>query len=355
MAQFGRPDSNVTQTSFTGGFAEIDEASPSDTDFAYGANNTAAELEVGLADVTDPVSSSGHIFRYRIAKTNAGVVDGAGNAVTVTARLLQGTTEIAADTAKTATGTWTGYAFTLSAAQADAITDYADLRLEFVTSASGGSPAARRGGAVSWAELEVPDAPVAGPEGGSTATVAAIPAGAGSKAGQGGATITAPAVGSGSGTKAVSGGQLAELLAAAQAQGTKQAEGGATPALTITATGAGEPGAGEFDFEGGSTAAVLAAAMAAGLKAGEGGGPAVIALVATGQGSKAAQGGLAALIAAVGQGSGTGAHEGGAEALGAVIAAMGGGTRPGVQPWARLADNLGPVTEGGRPWEDLLI
>lgn len=157
MAQFARPDSNVTQTNFTNGFANIDEASPSDADFAFGANNTVAELEVGLSDVTDPSSSSGHVFRYRIAKTNAGTVDGGGNAVTVTARLMQGTTEIATDTAKTADGTWTQYAYTLTSGEADAITSYTDLRLEFVTSASGGSPANRRGGAVSWAELEVPD------------------------------------------------------------------------------------------------------------------------------------------------------------------------------------------------------
>lgn len=158
MAQFARPDSNVTQTSFTGGFADIDESVASDADFAYGANNTAAELEVGLSNVTDPLSSSGHIVRYRIAQTNAGVVDGTGNAVTVTMRVMQGTTQIATDTAKTATGTWTEYSYTLSAAEADAITDYTDLRLEFVTSASGGSPANRRGAGVSWAELEIPTA-----------------------------------------------------------------------------------------------------------------------------------------------------------------------------------------------------
>lgn len=157
MAQFARPDSDVTNTG-TNGFGAIDEITPSDADFWWGDNNTAEELEVGLSNVTDPTISSGHIFRYRIAKTNAGTVDGTGNAVTVTARLMQGTTEIAADTAKTADGTWTEYSLTLTGGQTDAITDYTDLRLEFVTSASGGSPANRRGGAVSWAELEVPDA-----------------------------------------------------------------------------------------------------------------------------------------------------------------------------------------------------
>lgn len=156
MAQFARPDGDITNTG-TGGFGDIDEASPSDVDFWWGDNNVAEELEVSLSNVTDPASSTGHTFRYRIAKTNAGTVDGAGAAVTVTARLMQGGTQIATDTAKTADGTWTQYAFTISGAEADSITDYTDLRLEFVTSASGGAPANRRGGAVSWAELEVPD------------------------------------------------------------------------------------------------------------------------------------------------------------------------------------------------------
>lgn len=156
MAQFARPDSNVTQTSFTGGFAEIGEATASDADFASGADNTAAELEVGLSNVTDPAISTGHVFRYRIAKTKAGVVDGTQLAVTVTARLMQGIVQIGTDTAKTADGIWTQYAYTLSEVEASLITDYTDLRLEFLTSASGGTAAKARGGAVSWAELEVP-------------------------------------------------------------------------------------------------------------------------------------------------------------------------------------------------------
>lgn len=156
MAQFGRPDSDVTNTG-NNGFGAIDEATASDADFWFGDNNVAEELEVSLSNVTDPSTDTGHIFRYRVAKTNAGTVDGGGNAVTVTARLMQGTTQIATDTAKTATGTWTQYSYTLTSGEAAAISDYTDLRLEFVTSASGGAPANRRGGAVSWAELEVPD------------------------------------------------------------------------------------------------------------------------------------------------------------------------------------------------------
>lgn len=157
MAQFLRPDSNVTQSSFTGGFAEIDESTASDADFAYGANNTAAVLEVGLSDpggTPDPAGTSR--VRFRIAKTNNGTVTGTGNTVTFTIAVYQGGTLISTGvTGLTATGTWTGYNFTFTHGS---ITDWTDLRLRFTTSASGGTPANRRGGAVSWAEVEAPDA-----------------------------------------------------------------------------------------------------------------------------------------------------------------------------------------------------
>lgn len=162
MATFARPDGDITNNGFSGGFADIDEASPSDADFWLGNNNQADTLEVSLSDVSDPSSSSGHIFRYRIAKgdEDGTTPDGGGNAVTITASLWQGGTQIATDVAQTADGTWTQYAYTLTGSEADAITDYTDLRIRFVTTASGGSPANRRAGAVSWAELEVPSGPI---------------------------------------------------------------------------------------------------------------------------------------------------------------------------------------------------
>lgn len=157
-SQYLRPQSDVTNTG-TNGFGAVDETTASDADFWYGDNNVAETLEVALTDpAADPLSSTRHVFRYRIAKTNAGTLDGGGNAVTVTATLLQGTTTIRADSARTATGTWTTYEVALTGGEADAITNYDDLRLRFVTSASGGSPANRRGGAVSWAEMEIPPA-----------------------------------------------------------------------------------------------------------------------------------------------------------------------------------------------------
>jgi hypothetical protein len=181
VAQFLRPDSNVTQTSFTNGFAEIDESTASDADFAFGANNTAAVLEVGLGNPSGTPGSGTTTVRYRVAKTNAGVLDGGGNAVTVTVGVYQGTTLIAADTPRTANGTWAGYSYT---PDMSGVTDWSDLRLRFTTSASGGSPAARRGGAVSWAEIEAPDAPA-----GITGTMAATETGSDTLSGSGGVVV----------------------------------------------------------------------------------------------------------------------------------------------------------------------
>ena len=154
MAQFLRPDANVTQTSFTGGFADLDESTASDADFAYGDNNTAATLEVGLSNPSGTPGSGTTTVRYRVAKTNAGTVDGAGNACDIQCHVYQGTTLIASDTARTVTGTWTTYSFTPNMGS---VTDWNNLRLRFVTTTSGGSPANRRGAAVSWGEIEAPD------------------------------------------------------------------------------------------------------------------------------------------------------------------------------------------------------
>lgn len=159
MAQFARPDSNVTQSAFTGGFAEIDEAVASDADRAFSTDGSDAELEVGLSDVTDPQVGTGHIVRYRAGKTDDGVLSGTGNAKTLEVRLMQGATQIAADVSRTLTGAYQTFTWTLTSTQANAITDYTDLRLEFVSLGGGGNPTNRRGAAISWAELEVPDAP----------------------------------------------------------------------------------------------------------------------------------------------------------------------------------------------------
>lgn len=197
MAQFLRPDGNVTQTSFTGGFAEIDEATASDADFAYGANNIAAILEVGLNNPTGTPAAGTSTVRYRVAKTNNGVLNGSGATVTVTAEVVQGTSIISTDAARTATGTWAEYSWT---PDLSGVTDWTDLRLRFTTSKSGGTTANRRGGAVSWAELEAPDAAAGVTHQGSTAL-----SGTGSLAAAGTRQANASASLSGAGTLSANG------------------------------------------------------------------------------------------------------------------------------------------------------
>ena len=168
MPQFARPSRDWTVTSVTGTpvnnnnrrWENVGELVPSDTTFAYGANDTAATHTVGLGAVTDPATSAGHAFRDRIAKMATGVLSATGAAVSVTVTLMQSTTVIAADTARVVDGTWTLYERILTAAEADAITDYGTLRLRMTTTASGGVVADRRGGAWAWAGLEVPSVTV---------------------------------------------------------------------------------------------------------------------------------------------------------------------------------------------------
>ncbi len=170
MAQFLRPDSNLTQSNFTNGFAEIDETTPVDTDFAYSAINTTAVLQVTLSNASTPGSGTTTI-RYRIARTNGAVVDGTGSDSTVTVELRQGATTIATDTTRSTTGTWTTFTWT---PDVSAVTDWTDLRLYVTVVGGSGSPANRRGAGISWAEVEAPDPLVLGTgDGSSTSTSSA--------------------------------------------------------------------------------------------------------------------------------------------------------------------------------------
>lgn len=163
MAQFARPDSNITVSNmieFRDSYTLIDESTPSDADSVASTNNTTAEFECGLSNVTDPGSVAGTV-RFRYAKTNAGTPDSGGNDSTITVRLMQGTTQINTITWQqvASSATWALREFTVSSTMMDSITDFTDLRLEFVIVGGGGGPSARRGAAISWAEFELPDAP----------------------------------------------------------------------------------------------------------------------------------------------------------------------------------------------------
>lgn len=170
MAQFARPDSDVTALggSGSGTFADIDETSFSDSDYLYSNDNVDVTYECGLSNVTDPVSSSGHIVRWRQAQSDQSASpiapSSGGTASEYSAYLYQGATLIATLVSGETSneGSFLAKSYTLSGTEADSITDYTDLRIRFDFVGGGGSPANRRGVAISWAEMEVPDAPVGG-------------------------------------------------------------------------------------------------------------------------------------------------------------------------------------------------
>lgn len=155
MAEFLRPDSNVTQTSYTGGFADIDEATASDTDLAFGAINSATPLlEVGTSNPAGSVPAGTVTIRWRSAKRNGNGAINTGNNFTGTCALFEGATSRASDAYTP--GDWATRSFTVASSS---ITSFNDLRLRFTQTASGGANNTNRTGlAVSWAEIQLPDA-----------------------------------------------------------------------------------------------------------------------------------------------------------------------------------------------------
>lgn len=155
MPQYLRPNSNLTQTSWTGGFAEIDEATASDADLAFGAvNSSTPVLEVSTSDPGQPPGGVTGIVRWRSARRNSSGSIGTGNTFTGTCALRQGTTQIAADSYTPGSFTTREFTFNLSS-----VSNFNDLRLRFTQTASGGTNSNQQSGlAVSWAEIELPDA-----------------------------------------------------------------------------------------------------------------------------------------------------------------------------------------------------
>lgn len=142
MAQFGRPSTDTTRDNWeeddgttTNIFDQIDEAVVDDADYIRtGLAPTSDVYVTKLTTLEDPVSSSGHVVRYRYGKDASG-----GAQIDLTVQLRQGYvnegspgTLIAQWVHTNISNTLTTAAQTLAGAEADAITDYTDLYLRFV-------------------------------------------------------------------------------------------------------------------------------------------------------------------------------------------------------------------------------
>jgi hypothetical protein len=145
MAQFGRPSAD---TNNDGAWVDeaagsvnlwdgIDEVTAEDVLFIESVSApSSAPYVAALQDITleDPVSSSGHIVRYRYQKNAAG-----GAQIDLTIQLRQGYvseasqgTLIRSEAVNNISNGFVSGSFTLLAGEADSITDYTSLYLRIV-------------------------------------------------------------------------------------------------------------------------------------------------------------------------------------------------------------------------------
>ena len=143
MAQFGRPSTDTVNEGYTdqaGGsttiYTTIDETTFDDADYVRSALAPTNDVYVTkLTNIEDPLVSTGHVLRYRYRKDSA-----AGAQIDLTVQLRQGYvsevsqgTLIATQSHTNIAETATAAAYTLSGAEADAITDYTSLYVRFVS------------------------------------------------------------------------------------------------------------------------------------------------------------------------------------------------------------------------------
>jgi len=159
-AQYARPDSDVITGGWedsTGGdgdgllYDEIDEITASDTDYDRSAGNPSMSdyYEAGLSDALDPLTHTGHNVSYR-----ARYQGGWGNTgSSLNVELREGGDLIAEWTDDLSTS-WESFSHTLTTSEAEAISDYSNLRLRF--GASGSAFFGTVYVDVSWAEFELP-------------------------------------------------------------------------------------------------------------------------------------------------------------------------------------------------------
>ena len=181
MTQFAIPTSDIAQDAWTEGvgdgdgdaFDELDEgidggAPDDDTTYWQSPANPAAGeaircavgLEISGAALEDPGVNIGHILKARCRKGAA-----AGRSVDVTVRLFEGATQRASTSLANITNAWTTISLILTAAEADAITDYTNLRIEVDPDSS--PPGAMRNLFCTAMEFEFPDLVPMGQVGGT--------------------------------------------------------------------------------------------------------------------------------------------------------------------------------------------
>lgn len=154
--QYARPDFTLAAGLWQDGnapgqpaeYSLISEATADDAASYASSVQTTSTFRVRLSDVVDPQTSAGHIMRWRYRRDPAGSGTGGGMQV----ELFQGSTPIVAASPTNFGADFALFTTTLTAAQADAITDYSALEVRFTCTPGPGL----RSCELTWFELEVP-------------------------------------------------------------------------------------------------------------------------------------------------------------------------------------------------------
>ena len=163
MTQYAYPDADVSTTGWTTAplWSKVDDAPGSgDADSIDAAVRAGdATCELGLAEPTDPVSSSDHVIEVRAKYTTNNSRVGA-----IKVQLVEGSTVRATlgSSWQTLTTSWATYSYTLSAAEADSLT-YSDMRVKITGHMNAGGSGTQCNVQVASARLSCPDVSSGGP------------------------------------------------------------------------------------------------------------------------------------------------------------------------------------------------
>jgi hypothetical protein len=142
MPQFGRPSTDTTRDNWEEDdgttvsiFDQINESVFDDANYIRTVLTPTSDVYVTkLTTLEDPISSTGHIVRYRYGKDNTG-----GDQIDLIVQLRQGYvnegspgTLIASATHTNIASGFTAATITLTGPECDSITDYTNLYLRFV-------------------------------------------------------------------------------------------------------------------------------------------------------------------------------------------------------------------------------
>ena len=263
MAQVLSPDGTLQQGNWTGDHTALDESVPLDTDFAYSQDNPNGSIfELSLSNPAQTPGSGDVTVSYRFSQVDGGAVDtGGGTQTSLDVSLYQGATVIASDAQQAPGALFSTRNWVIPAATAASITDWADLRVVAMASGGGGSPSKRRGVALSWISVSVPDAPAGNPgnAGGAlgassnTTPLGGVGVGRAAVTAALAATLTVTAMGGAGSSTGTAAGSLAGVTVSAMAG---SASGGATQ--TGNATGVFGEHVSLLPLAGGATGAATA-------------------------------------------------------------------------------------------------